>query len=59
MKHAPCFKFLTCFEYICGEAVQALKLVYNEYDETKEPGSRNGSHEGLSLDLDTGVSIGS
>ena len=43
-----------------GEVVQALKLVCNECDETKESGSRNGSHEDLSLDLDTtGVSTGS
>lgn len=42
-----------------GEVVQALKLVCNECDETKEAGSKSGSQEDLSLDLDTGVSSAS
>ncbi|XP_027066888.1 uncharacterized protein [Coffea arabica] len=39
-----------------GEVVQALKLICNECDETKEMGSRSCSQEDLSLDMDTGIS---
>uniref|UniRef100_A0A5B6ZLE8 Putative receptor-like serine/threonine-protein kinase ALE2 isoform X3 n=1 Tax=Davidia involucrata TaxID=16924 RepID=A0A5B6ZLE8_DAVIN len=35
-----------------GEVVQALKLVCNECDKTKELGSRSCSHEDLSIDMD-------
>ncbi|XP_057967432.1 receptor-like serine/threonine-protein kinase ALE2 isoform X2 [Malania oleifera] len=42
-----------------GEVVQALKLVCNECDETKETGSGSCSQEDLSIDLDTRVSTGS
>lgn len=39
-----------------GEVVQALKLVCNEIDETKDPISRSCSHEDLSIDVDNKVS---
>ncbi|KAH7865333.1 hypothetical protein Vadar_005302 [Vaccinium darrowii] len=39
-----------------GEVVQALKLVCNEFDETKDPISRSCSHEDLSIDVDNKVS---
>lgn len=39
-----------------GEVVQALKLVCNEFDETKEPVSTSCSHEDLSIDVDHKVS---
>lgn len=39
-----------------GEVVQALKLICNECDETKEIGSRSCSQEDLSLDIDAGIS---
>ncbi|XP_059634821.1 receptor-like serine/threonine-protein kinase ALE2 [Cornus florida] len=42
-----------------GEVVQALKLVCNECDETKESGSRSRSQEDLSIDFDTRISINS
>ncbi|CAN4086944.1 unnamed protein product [Withania somnifera] len=32
-----------------GEVVQALKLVYDEFDDTREPMSRSCSHEDLSM----------
>ncbi|XP_027331736.1 receptor-like serine/threonine-protein kinase ALE2 [Abrus precatorius] len=39
-----------------GEVVQALKLVCNECDETREEaGSRSSSQEDLSIDLDVGM----
>ncbi|KAK9282400.1 hypothetical protein L1049_005317 [Liquidambar formosana] len=39
-----------------GEVVQALKLVCNEFDETKELGSRTCSQEEFSLDVDSKIS---
>ncbi|XP_042480822.1 receptor-like serine/threonine-protein kinase ALE2 isoform X3 [Macadamia integrifolia] len=42
-----------------GEVVQALKLVCNECDETKEMGSESYSQEDLSIDMDTRINIGS
>lgn len=42
-----------------GEVVQALKLVCNECDETREAISRSGSHGDFPLDLNTGASTGS
>ncbi|CAK9140532.1 unnamed protein product, partial [Ilex paraguariensis] len=38
-----------------GEVVQALKLVCNECDETKELGSRSCSQEDLSIDMDVRI----
>ncbi|XP_058206612.1 receptor-like serine/threonine-protein kinase ALE2 isoform X3 [Rhododendron vialii] len=42
-----------------GEVVQALKLVCNESDDTKEFGSRSCSQEDLSADLDARISANS
>ncbi|XP_024182002.1 receptor-like serine/threonine-protein kinase ALE2 isoform X4 [Rosa chinensis] len=39
-----------------GEVVQALKLVCNEFDESKEIGSRSSSREDLSMDMAAGAS---
>ncbi|XP_061995266.1 receptor-like serine/threonine-protein kinase ALE2 isoform X2 [Rosa rugosa] len=39
-----------------GEVVQALKLVCNEFDESKEIGSRSSSREDLSIDMAAGAS---
>ncbi|PSS07348.1 Receptor-like serine/threonine-protein kinase [Actinidia chinensis var. chinensis] len=39
-----------------GEVVQALKLVCNEFDETKELMSRNSSRDNLSVDVDAKIS---
>ncbi|KAL7191174.1 hypothetical protein ACSBR2_023277 [Camellia fascicularis] len=39
-----------------GEVVQALKLVCNELDETKETISRSCSQDGLSVNVDTKIS---
>ncbi|XP_042482446.1 receptor-like serine/threonine-protein kinase ALE2 isoform X2 [Macadamia integrifolia] len=41
-----------------GEVVQALKLVCNECDETKEMGSESCSQEDLSIVMDTRIRIG-
>ncbi|XP_043718942.1 receptor-like serine/threonine-protein kinase ALE2 isoform X2 [Telopea speciosissima] len=41
-----------------GEVVQALKLVCNECDETKEMGTESCSQEDLSIVMDTRISIG-
>lgn len=42
-----------------GEVVQALKLVCNENDDTKELGSRSCSQEDLSADMDARISANS
>lgn len=42
-----------------GEVVQALKLVCNECDDTKEVGSRTCSQEDFSIDLDTRINSSS
>lgn len=39
-----------------GEVVQALKLVCNECDDSKDGSSRHGSHENLSMDFDAKAS---
>ena len=39
-----------------GEVVQALKLVCNEFDETKELMSRNSSRDNLSVEVDAKIS---
>ncbi|KAK4427339.1 Receptor-like serine/threonine-protein kinase ALE2 [Sesamum alatum] len=36
-----------------GEVVQALKLVCNEFEETREPMSRSCSHEDFSIDIES------